>query len=96
MVCVFRATQPEQREVYSFGLRDPLLPFRVPLRPKDADALLHLQPLVVRCFEMARYWKLNYSRPLQPPLPAADADWMDQVLRECGLRPEGKAGSTQD
>lgn len=92
MVCVFRATQPEQREVYSFGLRERLLPFRVPLRPQDADVFLHLQPLVDRCFEMGRYWKLDYSQPLQPPLPAADAAWLDQVLRECGLRLQAGGG----
>jgi len=86
MACVFRATKPEQREVYSFGLRDRLLPFRVPLRPNDADVSLHLQPLVDRCFEMGRYWMLNYSQSLQPPLPAPDAAWMDRLLRECGLR----------
>lgn len=85
LICVFRARQPDQREVYSFDLRDPLLPFRVPLRTEDDDVLLHLQPLVDRCFELGRYWVLNYSRPLQPALPQTDAAWVEQLLRDSGL-----------
>ena len=91
MICAFRASEPERRELYSFGLRDPLRPFRVPLRPKDEDAPLYLQPLLDQCFERGRYWKLDYRRDLQPPVPPEDAAWMDELLRNSGLRPVSAA-----
>ena len=37
LICVFRASKPEQREIYSLPLRERLPAVRVPLRPKDAD-----------------------------------------------------------
>jgi hypothetical protein len=85
-VCVFRAAQPDQAVVYAFGLREPLRPFRVPLRPKDKDVLLHLHPLVDQCFERGGYWALDYRRELKPTLTPEDAAWMDELLRKSGLR----------
>jgi hypothetical protein len=86
MVCVFRATQPGQREIYPLPLRQPLPALRIPLRPTDADVALELQSLVDQCFERGRYWMLDYRRDLQPPLAPGEAQWLDQLLRKAGLR----------
>jgi hypothetical protein len=85
-VCVFRAARPVEREVYPIRLRDRLPAIRVPLRPADADVIVDLQPLINQCHERGRYHLLNYRRDLDPPLPPEEAGWVDQVLREHGLR----------
>lgn len=85
-ICVCRATQPFEREVYPARLRDRLPAIKVPLRPTDADVVLDLQPLVDQCHERGRYHLLNYRVELSPPLAADDAVWLDRLLREHGLR----------
>jgi hypothetical protein len=84
-VCVFRAAKAD-REVYPIGLRDRLPVIRVPLRRSDADVLLDLQPLVDQCHERGRYHRLDYRRELIPPLSREDAQWLDELLRQHGLR----------
>jgi hypothetical protein len=81
-VCVFRAAQPAEREVYPVRLRERLPCIRVPLRPTDADVAVDLQPLVDQCHERGRYHLLDYRLALDPPLAPEDAAWADQLLRE--------------
>jgi hypothetical protein len=85
-VCVFRATQPNGREVYPIRLREGLPAIRIPLRPTDEDVLLDLQPLIDQCHERGRYHRLDYRRDLDPPLAPDDAQWVDDRLRGLGLR----------
>jgi hypothetical protein len=85
-VCVFRAGRPTEREVYPIRLRERLPAIRVPLRPTDADAVLDIQPLIDQCHERGRYHLLNYRIDLDPPLSPEEAAWVDQILRERGLR----------
>jgi Protein of unknown function (DUF4058) len=86
MVCVYRATDPDQREIYPMKLRDRLPAIRVPLRRTDPDAVLDLQSLIDQAFERGRYWLMDYKRELQPPLLRTDADWADTLLKKAGLR----------
>jgi len=88
-VCVARASRPDRRELYRIPLRRRLPAFRVPLRPEDRDVVLDLQPLLDRCYERGGYWQQDYSADPQPPLDAADRDWLDERLREAGLRAAG-------
>lgn len=85
-VCVFRVARPSEREVYPIRLRERLPVIQVPLRPSDADIVLDLQPLIDQCHERGRYHLLNYRQDLDPPLPPEDAAWVEQRLREHGLR----------
>lgn len=81
-VCVFRAAQPSEQEVYPVRLREHLPAVRVPLRPADADVVVDLQILVDQCHERGRYHFLNYSAALAPPLAAEDALWAEQLLAQ--------------
>ena len=85
-MCVFRVTQPKEREVYPIGLRERLPVLSIPLRPTDADVVLDLQPLIDQCHERGRYHRLNYQAELHPPFSPAEAAWVDSVLREHQLR----------
>lgn len=86
MVCVFRATEPDQRKIYPLPLRDRLPAIRIPLRASDKDAVLELQPLIDQAFERGRYWLTDHQRELQPSLAKSDAEWADDLLKKGGLR----------
>ena len=82
--CVRRATAtaddgPDhiRAEYYPMPLRDRLPRIAVPLRPGDADVVLDLQPCVDAVYTgVGRYGtRIDYGRPLDPPLPPADAVW---------------------
>jgi hypothetical protein len=84
--CVWPAQSPDKIAVYLMPLDQPLKPMRIPLRPKDEDVVLHLQPLVEQAYVRGRYDRLDYTRPLDPPLAGAEAELADRVLREAGKR----------
>jgi hypothetical protein len=69
------------------GHRLPEIP--VPLASPDADVALDLQPLIDAIFVRNRYArKIDYSRPLAPPLRPEEAAWLEG-------RPGGGAGGPQ-
>jgi hypothetical protein len=80
VICVSRATHRARREIYACPLRERLPVIRIPLRRTDPDVPLDIQALVDRCYESGRYWMLDYHRPLTPPLPAGDAEWVKERL----------------
>lgn len=84
-ICVTRAAFPARREFYACPLRQRLAVIRVPLRLTDPDVPLDIQSLVNRCYESGRYWKLDYLRPLSPPLAAEDEEWANECLKAAGL-----------
>ena len=90
MVCVFCATQPEERAFYPLRLRQPLRRFAIPLRPGDRDVALDLQAVVDQAYADGRYDRTDYRLPLHPPLPPEDAKWAAEVLRNAGKIPSEK------
>jgi hypothetical protein len=57
----------------------------VPLSRPDPDLTLALQPLIDVIYERGRYREdIDYSRPLTPPLTAAQLTWLEQQLRAAG------------
>jgi hypothetical protein len=61
----------------------PLPTIHVPLNKPDPDLPLALQPLVDAIYRRSRYHRsIDYTRPLSPPLAAAEASWVEQQLRE--------------
>jgi hypothetical protein len=85
-VCVVRAARQHQAELYPIPLRSPLPSIRIPLRSRDADVRLELQPLVDTTYINGGYEDIDYTRDPQPPLEGPDTDWADRLLREKGLR----------
>jgi len=81
-VCVFRASHLGERELYTIGLRNRLPVISIPLRTTDADIPLELQPLIDHCHEKGRYHLLRYRSDLEPPLAAADAAWVQEILHQ--------------
>jgi hypothetical protein len=85
LVCVRRATARAKAEVYPVAFDQPLPAIKVPLRPTDADVVLALQPLIELCDE-GYEGDFDYNKDPAPPLGEADAEWLDSLLRDKGLR----------
>jgi hypothetical protein len=92
IVCVRRAAVPNKAEVHLVGLGDPLPKVKIPLRPKDQDVVLDLQSLIELCYRKGRYeGDIDYAREPYPPLRGEAAAWVDELLRNKGLRPTAPA-----
>jgi hypothetical protein len=55
---------------------------QVPLARPDPDILLNLQPMIDGIYARFRYSRnIGYTKPLAPPLAAAEAAWLEEKLR---------------
>ena len=86
VVSVHRQWEPEHLEVYPATLRETLPSVRVPLRPTDRDVVLQVQSLVDDCYRDGRCERTDYSGSPLLPFDESDAAWVDELLRERGLR----------
>ena len=86
VICIHRAADPAQLEVYRWRLQQRIPIVRIPLRETDPDVVLDLQPLLDRAYELGRYWQENYAQSLVPALLADEAEWLDEKLKAAGLR----------
>lgn len=83
---VRRASRPNRWEVYPMPLRQPLPEIPIPLREKEADIVLDLQPLIERVYVAGGHDDIDYRKPPEPPLEGEDAAWSDQMLEAAGRR----------
>jgi hypothetical protein len=78
---VSRAERRPRVEVYPWTLRQPLPTVPIPLANADPDVALDLQTLFTTVYDRAGYgYALDYRRAIEPPLSAADAAWVRQIL----------------
>jgi len=82
VICVTRAGERWRHEVYRVSCRDRLPAFRVPLRRRDPDVPLDLQPLVDRCYRTGRYWQLSDPARLHPGWSEEELAWIRDRLAE--------------
>jgi hypothetical protein len=75
-------------EIFTLKLRERLKRLPVPLLPPDKDVPLDLQAAVEACFALVGYERLlPYHEPPPPPeLSPDDLAWLEERLREAGLR----------
>jgi hypothetical protein len=88
-VLVSRADRRPQADFWPFGLRDPLRPVPIPLRPGERDAQLDLRAVLDRVYDEAGYAYHVYLNELEPPLTGADVAWARSLLPTAatGTRP---------
>lgn len=87
LVSLHRGGQAGQFEVWAITLRQRLPRIRVPLAGDDPDVVLDLQAVFNRCYDEGGYARrLDYRREPPVSLTRADADWVDALLHERGLR----------
>jgi hypothetical protein len=69
--------------VYPAYFDRPLPEIPVPLTGNDSDLPLTLQPMIEAVYERSRYGRrLDYAKPLDPPLAPEQLDWLQGQLRE--------------
>jgi len=73
--------------LYAFGVRQSIPLFPLPLKPADQEPVVDLGRLLHDLYDQASYdLRLDYTGEPDPPLPAAEATWAGQLLRQQGLR----------
>jgi len=77
-VAVSRSGDRRRRELYGFGLRDPLPRARIPLLADDDDAVLDLGQVLAEAYARGAYARrVRYDGPLPPPpLSPDDMAWV--------------------
>jgi len=74
-------------DLYAFNLRNQLPSFPIPLRGKDAEAVIDLQRLLNDVYDRAGYdYGIDYTRETVPGLGEGDRVWVEELLKEKGLR----------
>ncbi len=73
--------------LYAFGVRQPIPPFSLPLKPTDQEPDVFLGQILHDLYDRASYdLRLDYKGNPDPPLPPVEAAWADELLRQKGLR----------
>ncbi len=89
-VLVSRSEQRPQADLYAFNLTDEMPSFPIPLQVEDKDLVVDLFSLIDQVYERAGYEVvIDYDKPPVPPLGGDSAAWMDELLKEKGLRAKG-------
>ncbi len=86
LACVRRGMSPHDVEAFPISLEARLPAIPIPLRPQDAEIRLDLQAVIDLAYEEGHYDMLDYSRPLDPPLNAVEAEFAERVLKAAGKR----------
>ena len=86
LVANARRTEPIA-DLYPFGVRQPIPDFVMPLSKGSESIGIDLNGIFDSIYS-ARYYNLliEYQQDPEPPLSDADRLWLDQLLREKGLR----------
>lgn len=86
-ICISRPQRRTSVEVYAIPLRDRLPRCKIPLLPEDDDAVVDLNAVLARCFDVGAYHLLlDYSKPPPVSLTKAEEEWLEALLLEKGLR----------
>jgi Protein of unknown function (DUF4058) len=86
-IIVSRGEQRPKGDLYAFNLRNPIPLFPLPLREGDVEPLVDLQTVLNELYDRASYdLVMDYSQEPVPALSEENAAWVDELLREKGLR----------
>ena len=78
---IHRRERPSFARLYSFGVRQPIPTFPLPLLPEDAEPIVDLGALLDTVYDQAGYdLVLRYNQPATPPLSEADIQWAAERL----------------
>ncbi len=85
-VAISRGGRPEPPDLVGLSLQKKLPRIRVPLAGDDRDLVVDVQAVFTRCYTRYLANKVDYKKDPPAKLKATDAQWMDQMLREQGVR----------
>ena len=73
--------------LYVFSIRQPIPVFVMPLAEGSEGIAIDLKPIIDEVYLLGSYDRdIDYQTDPEPPLSDADRAWLDQLLREQGLR----------
>jgi Protein of unknown function (DUF4058) len=82
VLLVAREERAPRCQVWPASFDRPLPVIPVPLSRPDPDLTLDLQPLIAAIYARGRYGdRIDYSRPLKPPLTADQVGWLEGQLQ---------------
>ena len=74
-------------DLYAFGLRAAIPEFTLPLAKGAAGVSVNLNAVLSHVYSHGSYnMFINYGQDPEPPLSEDDRAWLDELLREQGLR----------
>lgn len=86
-ILVTRSETRPKAVLYGFNLRDKIPQFPLPLSSEDVELWVDLQGLLHEIYDQGAYdLRLDYSRAIVPALSETDMVWVDEVLRQQGLK----------
>jgi hypothetical protein len=87
-VVLSRVARRPRVDVWPIQLEEPLPVLPVPLLEPDPDTTLDLNAVVASVYERGAYGtRIDYREPPPPPpLTEAQAEWLERLLRDHGLR----------
>jgi hypothetical protein len=93
LVSLHRGGEGGRFEVWTITLQQRLPRIPVPLADGDPDVVFDLQALFDRVFDEGEHAdEVDYQPDPTGPLGPADAEWVDALLRQRGLRRPRRAG----
>ena len=86
-ILVSRSERRPRADLYAFNLPQPIPSFLLPLRKGDEEPPVDIGTLLHALYDRASYdLAVNYAAEPVPPLEGDTAAWVDELLREKGLR----------
>ncbi|MEM7130247.1 MAG: DUF4058 family protein [Chloroflexota bacterium] len=86
-ILVSRAQQRPRGEIYFFCVRDPIPAIPVPLRPGEDEPYVDLNRLLHELYDLLNFdLVIDYTENPKPRFSKEDAQWVDRLLNEQGLR----------
>lgn len=76
-------------DLYAFDLQSSIPEFAVPLLDRDEEPILDLGYILDDIYQRSYYGRgVDYNLDPRGPISAEDREWLDQLLRDKGLRTE--------
>jgi len=86
LVCLWRAHEDEDFEIYPIMLRSRLPRIHIPLKPQTPEPTLDLQAVFDKSYDAGPYRvSIDYGQPPQPPLSPEDQAGADELVRGAGI-----------
>ncbi|MBD1905187.1 DUF4058 family protein [Funiculus sociatus GB2-A5] len=84
-VLVSRSYQRPEADLYTFGLKEPIPTFPVPLNQGEPEPIVDLQRLLNEVYQRARFdLAIDYSQPVKPSLSPEEKVWVAEIVAEGG------------
>jgi len=86
-ILVYRGDTRPLADLYAFNLHNVIPSFSLPLRGDDSEPVINLQELLNQVYEIYDYdLVVDFSKEPIPALSEEDKNWVDEILKEKGLR----------